>query len=167
MVIKDVGNSLAGFTIDFKYCLPTTEEVNSLKQCCLTQGDTTWNPSSFSDQVVGTSYQQDIHNEQKKSLNFKFYFSYVTKVDLDEKGFPKLVYFDSSDAHEKVSEKNASLVFHIDKTIVRNINHRIPLNIDHLYKKALPAKIDYEKLSPYFAFRPHDVIQHTFRQKHK
>jgi hypothetical protein len=28
----------------------------------------------------------------------------------------------------------------------------------------LPAKIDYEKLSPYFAFRPHDVIQHTLRQ---
>jgi hypothetical protein len=26
------------------------------------------------------------------------------------------------------------------------------------------GKIDYEKLSPYFAFRPHDVIQHTLRQ---
>jgi hypothetical protein len=24
--------------------------------------------------------------------------------------------------------------------------------------------MDYEKLSPYFAFRPHDVIQHTLRQ---
>jgi hypothetical protein len=28
----------------------------------------------------------------------------------------------------------------------------------------LPAEIDYEKLSPYFAFRLHDVIQHTLRQ---
>jgi hypothetical protein len=28
----------------------------------------------------------------------------------------------------------------------------------------LPAKIDYEKLSSYFAFRPHDIIQHTLRQ---
>jgi hypothetical protein len=28
----------------------------------------------------------------------------------------------------------------------------------------LTAKIDYEKLSPYFAFRPYDVIQHTLRQ---
>jgi hypothetical protein len=28
----------------------------------------------------------------------------------------------------------------------------------------LSAKIDYEKLSPYFVFRPHDVIQHTLRQ---
>jgi hypothetical protein len=32
------------------------------------------------------------------------------------------------------------------------------------YSKTLPAIIDYEKLSPYFAFRPHDVIHHTLRQ---
>jgi hypothetical protein len=31
-------------------------------------------------------------------------------------------------------------------------------------RKALPVKIDYEKLSPYFTFRPHDVIHHTLRQ---
>jgi hypothetical protein len=30
--------------------------------------------------------------------------------------------------------------------------------------KALPAKIDYEKLSPYIVFRPHGVIQHALRQ---
>jgi hypothetical protein len=35
---------------------------------------------------------------------------------------------------------------------------------DSFYSKALPAKIDYEKLSPYFAFRPHDIIQYTLRQ---
>jgi hypothetical protein len=28
----------------------------------------------------------------------------------------------------------------------------------------MPSKIDYERLSPYFSFRPHDVIQHTLRQ---
>jgi hypothetical protein len=38
------------------------------------------------------------------------------------------------------------------------------LNKDSFYSKAFAAKIDYEKLSPYFAFRPHDVIQHTLRQ---
>jgi hypothetical protein len=32
------------------------------------------------------------------------------------------------------------------------------LNKDSFYNKALPAKIDYEKLSPYFAFRPYDII---------
>ena len=38
------------------------------------------------------------------------------------------------------------------------------VNIDPHFSKALPSKIDYERLSPYFAFRPHDVIQHTLRQ---
>jgi hypothetical protein len=38
------------------------------------------------------------------------------------------------------------------------------LNKDSFHSKALPAKIDYEKLSPYFAFRSLEVIQHTLRQ---
>jgi hypothetical protein len=46
MEIQDVGSSLvvplelAGCMIHFKHRLPTTEQINSLKQYCLTQGDT-------------------------------------------------------------------------------------------------------------------------------
>jgi hypothetical protein len=46
MEIQDVGSSLviplelAGCMIHFKHRLPTTEEINSLNQYCLTQGDT-------------------------------------------------------------------------------------------------------------------------------
>jgi hypothetical protein len=77
MVIQDVGSSLviplelAGCMIHFKHRLPTTEEVNSLKQYCLTQGDTPRNLSSFSDQVADKCYQQAIDNEQKNNLNAK------------------------------------------------------------------------------------------------
>jgi hypothetical protein len=65
---------LAGCMIHFKHRLPNTKEINSLKQYCLTQGDTPWNPSSFSDQVADKSYQQVIDNEQKEknSLNTKY-----------------------------------------------------------------------------------------------
>jgi hypothetical protein len=42
-----------------------------------------------------------------------------------------------------------------------DINHS---SKDSFYSKALPAKIDYETLSPYFAFHPHDIIQHTLKQ---
>jgi hypothetical protein len=51
MEIQDVGSSLvisielAGCMIHLKHQLPTTEEIYSLKQYCLTQGDTPWNPS--------------------------------------------------------------------------------------------------------------------------
>jgi hypothetical protein len=63
MEIQDVGSSLvvplelAGCMIHFKHRLPTIEEINSLKQYCLMQGDTPWNPSSFSDQVSDVFYQ--------------------------------------------------------------------------------------------------------------
>jgi hypothetical protein len=62
MVIQDVASSLvvplelAGCMIYFKHRLPTTEEINSLKQYCLKQVDTPWNPSSFSDQVANKFY---------------------------------------------------------------------------------------------------------------
>jgi hypothetical protein len=47
---------------------------------------------------------------------------------------------------------------------MKNANDINKSNKDSFYRKTLPAKIDYEKLSPYFAFRPHDVTQHTLRQ---
>jgi hypothetical protein len=87
------------------------------------------------------------------------------KVDLVEQDIPKLSYFDPSDAHDtNVKGKYENLVFHLDSIIMKNANNKNQLNKDSFCSKALPAKIDYEKLSPYFAFRPHDVIQHTFRQ---
>jgi hypothetical protein len=49
MEIQDVGSSLviplglAGCMIQFKHRLPTTEEINLLKQYCLTQSDNPWN----------------------------------------------------------------------------------------------------------------------------
>jgi hypothetical protein len=55
-------------------------------------------------------------------------------------------------------------VFHLDTIVMKISNDINQLNKDSFYSKGLPAKIDYEKLSTYFAFRPHDVIQHTLRQ---
>ena len=55
MVIQDGSESrtipleLAGFMVHFKQRIPSSERVRSLKQYCLTQGETPWNPSSFSD----------------------------------------------------------------------------------------------------------------------
>jgi hypothetical protein len=171
MEIQGVGSSivipleLAGCMIHFKHRLPTTEEVNSLKHYCLTQGDTPWNPLSFSDQVVDKFNQQVIDNQQKNSLNTKSDSSSDIKLDLVKQVIPKLSYFDPSDAHDtNVKGKHANLVFHLDTVVMKNTNDINELNKDSFYSKALPTKIDYEKLSPYFAFRQHDVIQYTLRQ---
>jgi hypothetical protein len=165
MVIQDFVSSivlsleLAGCMIHCKHQLPTTEEIDSLKQYCLTQGDTPWNPSSFSDQVTDKFYQQVIDNKQKNSLNTKSDNSSDNDVDSVEQHIPKLSYFDPSDAHDtNVKGKYASLVFHLDTVVMKNANDIKQLNKDSFYSKALHAKIDYEKLSPYFAFHPHDVI---------
>jgi hypothetical protein len=171
MEIQDVGSilvvplELAGCMIHFEHRLSTTGEINSLKQYCLTQGDTPWNPSSFSDQVAYKFYQQVIDNAQKNSLNTKSDHSSDIKVDLLGQDIPKLSYFDPSDAYDtNVKGNHANLVFHLDTIVMKNANDINQLNKDSFYIKAFPAKIDYEKPSPYFAFRPHDVIQHTLRQ---
>jgi hypothetical protein len=98
-------------------------------------------------------------------LNTKSDHSSDIKVDLVEQGIPKFLHFDPSDAHDtNVKGKYANLVFHLDTAVMKNANDINQLNKDSFHcNKVLPAKIYYEKLSPYFAFRPHDVIQHTLR----
>jgi hypothetical protein len=99
------------------------------------------------------------------SLHTKSDYSSDIKVYLGEQDIPKLSYVDPSDAHDTNFKGNhANLVFHLDTVVMKNANEINQLNKDSFYRKALPAKIDYEKLSPYFAFRPHDAIQHTLRQ---
>jgi hypothetical protein len=171
MEIQDVGSSLviplelAGCMIHFNHGFPTREEINSLKQYCLTQGDTPWNPSLFSDQVADKFYQQVIDNERKNSLNTKSDHSSDINFDLVAQDIPKLSYFDPSDAHDtNVKGKYASLVFHLDTVVMKDANDINQSNKDSFYRKALPAKTDYKKQSPYFAFRPHDVIHHSLRQ---
>jgi hypothetical protein len=94
MMIQDDGSSLV-VTLELAGCM-----IHSLKQYCLSQGDTPWKLSSFSDQVADKLYQQVIDNEQKKSLNTKSDYSSDIKVDLLEQDIPKLSYFDPSDAHD-------------------------------------------------------------------
>jgi hypothetical protein len=63
-----------------------------------------------------------------------------------------------------VNGKPAHLVFHSDSVQKTNVEDSVLFNIDPHFSKVLPSKIDYERLSSYFAFIPHDVIQHTSRQ---
>jgi hypothetical protein len=76
-----------------------------------------------------------------------------------------LSFYDPSDSQiDDIPGQPAYLVFHADTVQKTNIDNSILVNADPHYSKALPSKIDYGRLSPYFAFRPHDVIQHTLRQ---
>jgi hypothetical protein len=115
----------------------------------LTQSDTQWNPSSFSDQVADKFHQKVIDNEQKNSLNTKYDYSFCIQVELFEQFISKLFYFDASDAHDtNVKRNHANLVFHLDTIVMKSSNDINQLNKDSFYSIALPANIDYKKYHP-------------------
>ena len=72
MVIQDDSESLTvplelvGCMVHFKHRIPSSEEVGSLKQYCLTQGETPWNPSSFS---VAVKFYQQVSALEKYTAN--------------------------------------------------------------------------------------------------
>ena len=97
MLIQDGSESLtvpfalAGCMVHFKHRIPTSEEFGSPKQYCLTQGETLWNPSSFSDQVADKFYQLVIaHEKHNANIN--------SKKDSVRKDPPQLKFFDPSNA---------------------------------------------------------------------
>jgi hypothetical protein len=59
--------------------------------------------------------------------------------------------------------KPESLTFCPKMMMKSQVAQVMPVNTDTHYSKALPSNIDCERLSPYFAFRPYDLIQHTLR----
>jgi hypothetical protein len=110
-----------------------------------------WNPSSFSHQVADTFYQQVIDAENHNTMN--------------EVTIPKLIFFDPSDLRETHPKgKPAHLIFHADTIKDFMINSKASTSTGPHYSKTLPSKIEYEKISLYFAFRPHGIIQHTLQQ---
>jgi hypothetical protein len=77
----------------------------------------------------------------------------------------KLFPYDPSDNYENsILGKPAILTFCPKIMMKVQVAQAMPVNTDPFYSKALPRNIDFERLSPYFAFRPHDLIQNTLRQ---
>jgi hypothetical protein len=124
----------------------------SLQQYCLTQGDTPWNPSTFTDQVADVFYKQLIDMESYNANSMKL--------------FP----YDPYDSYENSTLRKPAILSLCPKIIMKVQDYQtLSTNTDPYskvpnYSKALPSSTDYERLSPYFAFRAHDVIQNTLIQ---
>ena len=85
--------------VHFKHRIPTSEKVESLKQYCLTQDETPWNASSFSDQVADKFYQKNIaHEKYNANLNSKLNPSSQSGSETGRKDPTQLTFFDPSDA---------------------------------------------------------------------
>jgi hypothetical protein len=133
---------LDGCMVHFKHRLPTKENIMSLQQYCMTQGDTPWNPSTFTDQVV------DVFDTESNNANSM-----------------KLFPYDPSDTYENSIIGKPAILSFCPKMIMKVQDSQIlstskdPYNTVPNFSQALPSNTDYERLSPYFAFRPHDVFQ--------
>jgi hypothetical protein len=97
--------------------------------------------------VAGKSYKQVVVTESYNANRLKL--------------FP---YYPSDTHKDEINGRRSTLIFAPNIILNTQVNHTAPINTDPHYGKALPSKIDYERLSPYFAFRPHDDIQNTLRQ---
>jgi hypothetical protein len=74
-------------------------------------------------------------------------------------------YFDSSDAFDIIP--NGSLVcptIDAENAYKPSLNSLWPNNKNPHYSKDLPEKTDYERLSPYAAFWPHEFVWHILKQ---
>jgi hypothetical protein len=119
---------------------------------------------AFSDQMADKFYQQNIEMENYNiRLGSDSKDPPGTVVDnVHHHNYLKLSLFDPSDLHvNNDNGKPAHLVFHGDSIQKTNVEYSIWVKTDPHFSKALPSKIDYERLSP---LRPRDVIQHTQRQ---
>jgi hypothetical protein len=138
---------LAGCMVHFKHRLPTKKDMMSLQQYCLTQGDTPWNPSILTDQVV------DVLDTESNNANSM-----------------KLFPYDPSDTYENIIIGKPAILSFCPKMIMKVQDSQTlststdPYSTVLNYSKVLPSSVDYESLSPYFVFIPHDMIQNILRQ---
>jgi Ulp1 family protease len=82
-------------------------------------------------------------------LNTKSDHSSDSNVELVEQDTPKLSYFDSSDAHDKIVKGNhANLVFHLDTIVMKNANDINQLNKDSFTANLYMLKLTMKKYHP-------------------
>jgi hypothetical protein len=121
MIIKDSNDGavltipldLSGCMVYFKHRLPTAEEIDSLNQYCLTQGDAPWNPSTFSNQMAEKLYQQVIDIE-----NYNISLSSNAKSLPCQHNCQKLSFYDPSDSLiNNIKGKSLRLVFYADTVL--------------------------------------------------
>jgi hypothetical protein len=90
--------------VHFKHRFQTKGEIMSFQHDCLTEGDTPWNPSSFSDQVADNAQSM------------------------------KLFTYDPSDSYENITIEKPSILTFCPKINMKiQVAHAMPVNTDPHY----------------------------------
>ena len=134
--------------VHFNHRSPTQEEMDTLEPIVLTQGEVPWDPQAAEhstdeaeafDCEVAAQICQMGHGDDE--------------VSLDDVTEDLVIDPDTAWTYATSHACPAAVEFGADDI-------RIDLATPHLHR-ALPAKVDYDKLSKYFLYRPKEVIRKT------
>ena len=145
-------------TIDFRlrHCVvyfghrePTQEEMETLTPLVLTQGEVPWNPQ---DAAHSTDDADAFDREVAENI---CQMGFAEESFLDD--ITEECIIDADKAWEYATSKACPVSTEFGKDIL-DVKSAVP----HLHR-ALPAKVDYDKLAKYFLYRPKEVIQKTLQ----
>ena len=145
-------------TIDFKirHCMvyfghrmPTQEEMDTLTPIVLTQGEVPWNPQ---DAAHSTDEAEEFDREVAEHICQMGFAEDFSLADVTEDCI-----IDADTAWEYATSKACPVTTEFGKDHL-DVKSAVP----HLHR-ALPAKVDYDKLAKYFLYRPKEVIQKTLQ----
>ena len=171
----DVPLTLSQCLLHFKHRCPTPEELSKLEVFPITQDGIPWKPHKFNDDPA-TEFQKEVamldeEDEAMVQQSFQDFPEGVFNHSCD------LQYYDPADEYYDPIELGEFVCLNVD------IEHCLSLADDDIdnsfspdivtstpdptitkFSRALPKKLDIEKLAPYFAYRPADVIRNTLRK---
>ena len=133
--------TLAACLLSFKHRLPTEQELLKHTPILLTSSQGPWKPSTYQD-------HPDVITPQESPTS-------VVQVSQTTN------HLDSGEYTSGEFSSGECPSLSIDTHYVMNTTHRTVDQHQQALTKALPKKLDCNKLLPYFAFRPLDVIQRT------
>ena len=189
----DVPLALSQCLLHFKHRVPTKHEMAELEVVPITQDGVPWKPHKYNDDPADAFGKEVAHLEEENEAEYAVQrsqcsHSFGTNTEIDSAGdalVPEgvfleensLKYYDPSDEiYEPVSlgefvclnvdvEQCLSLSDDdVDNSFSPDIIPSTPDPTVSKFSRAIPKKVDIEKLAPYFAFRPADVIRNTLRK---
>ena len=159
---KDIFLGIKNCLAYFRHRLPTEEELSKLVPINITQGNEPWDPRDERHTMgeaerfkleVEKLAKADAEAEAEEEENSKF--SYYLEVDADflekEKDF-NYVKIDSNAAIQHLEDLTSDIELKSD--LIDELPHM---------HRALPEKVDYDKLSRYFLYRPKRIIKKTLQ----
>ena len=135
----------------FSHRSPTLEEMETMTPIVLTQGEVQWDPQA----AEHSTDEADAFDREVAEHICQM--GHVTEDDVSISGCTEDCIIDANAAWEYATAHASPAATEFGEKPVE-----VETATPHLHR-ALPAKVDYDKLAKYFCYRPREVIQKTLK----